>query len=56
MCEYVCPVEPRGAILISAAGDQRHLSRAEQRARWEAAEERRAAEQESGESSPYPGL
>jgi len=31
-CEFRCPVEPRGAIRVSAGGDKRHLSRTEQRA------------------------
>ncbi len=36
-CENVCPVEPRGAIRVSGGGDQRYKTRAEQRARREAA-------------------
>jgi polyferredoxin len=57
MCEYVCPIEPLGAIHVSALGDQRHLSREEQQARREAAEARRAGPAETpGEAeSPYPG-
>jgi len=64
LCEFVCPVEPRGAIRVSSSGDSRHQTRAEQRARWEAAKpERDAAEsaprspgrQETGGGSPYPG-
>ncbi len=37
-CENVCPVEPRGAIRVTGGGDQRHLTRAEQRARREGAQ------------------
>lgn len=31
MCEWVCPVEPLGAIRVCSAGDRRHLSREAQR-------------------------
>jgi len=55
LCEYVCPVEPSGAVHVSASGDQRHLSRAEQKARREAAEARRGQAQETPGASPYPG-
>lgn len=51
LCEFVCPVETRGAIRVSAAGDRRHQTREEQRARWEQAR----AKQERGGESPYPG-
>ena len=51
MCEYVCPVEPRGAIRVTSSGDRRHLSRDEQRAIRELAGE------DAGElHTPYPGL
>jgi len=54
-CEWVCPVEPRGAIRVTSAGDRRHLPRAEQRAHREAAETATAAPTEgSGGESPYP--
>jgi ferredoxin-type protein NapF len=56
LCEFVCPVEPRSAIRVNASGDSRHQTRAEQRARWEAARRQRdRGEQESGGGSPYPG-
>jgi Fe-S-cluster-containing hydrogenase component 2 len=48
MCEYVCPVEPLGAIRVSSAGDRRHLTRHQQR------ELREQAEQEKTAASPYP--
>lgn len=55
-CEFVCPVEPRGAIRISGAGDRRHQTRAEQRAHWETAKATRdQGEQETVGGSPYPG-
>jgi ferredoxin-type protein NapF len=66
-CEFRCPVEPRGAIRVSASGDKRHLSRAEQRALREAASpgaktgeeeagsEAPAAEQDMIDKAPYPG-
>ncbi len=30
-CEWVCPVEPMGAIRVDSSGDRRHLRRAEQK-------------------------
>ena len=51
MCEYVCPVEPRGAIRVNSSGDKRHLTRNEQRAIRELAEEETLEQ-----GSPYPGL
>lgn len=51
MCEYVCPVEPRGAIRVGSSGDKRHLTRNEQRAIRELAEEETLEQ-----GSPYPGL
>jgi len=53
MCEWVCPVEPLGAIRVNSSGDRRHLSRAEQRQLRQQAEE---AGQEGGAGSPYPGF
>ncbi len=60
-CEYVCPVEPRAAIRVSASGDKRHLSREEQRALREAAPPRPDSGQgeaetsiDAGEQTPYP--
>ena len=35
MCEWVCPVEPLGAIRVCSAGDRRHLTREAQRRLWE---------------------
>jgi ferredoxin len=51
-CEAVCPVEPRGAIRVSSAGDRRHLRRGEQLALRDAAPDE--AEGEGG--LPYPEL
>ena len=48
MCEWVCPVEPLGAIRVNSSGDRRHLSREEQRSR-------QPPEQDAGHGSPYPG-
>lgn len=48
MCEYVCPVEPLGAIRVGAAGDRRHLGRRRQR------ELREQVKQEHASDSPYP--
>jgi MauM/NapG family ferredoxin protein len=31
ICEWVCPVEPLGAIRVNSSGDKRHLRRAEQK-------------------------
>jgi ferredoxin-type protein NapF len=31
MCEWVCPVEPLGAIRVNSSGDRRHLRRQEQK-------------------------
>jgi len=50
LCEWVCPVEPLGAIRVYSTGDKRHWTRDEQR------EFREQAEQESAGASPYPGL
>jgi ferredoxin len=36
-CEWVCPVEPRGAVLVNSSGDRRHLSRSARRALRESA-------------------
>jgi len=50
MCEWVCPVEPLGAIRVNSGGDRRHLGREKQkRARME-------AERESTEKTLYPGI
>jgi ferredoxin-type protein NapF len=51
MCEYVCPVEPLGAIRVGSSGDRRHLSRHEQQAIREQADEGNAEP-----ASPYPGV
>lgn len=50
MCEWVCPVEPLGAIRVDSSGDKRHLTRAEQQSL------RALAEEQSDVSSPYPNL
>jgi ferredoxin-type protein NapF len=50
ICEWVCPVEPLGAIPVDSSGDKRHFTRAEQQQLRAEAEERPASE------SPYPGL
>jgi ferredoxin-type protein NapF len=50
LCEWVCPVEPLGAVWVSSLGDKRHLSREEQR------QLRDEAEQDGVEESPYPGV
>jgi Fe-S-cluster-containing hydrogenase component 2 len=50
ICEWVCPVEPLGAIRVDSSGDKRHLTRAEQR------ELRALAEEQPAGDSPYPGL
>ncbi len=47
-CEWVCPVEPLGAIRVSSGGDRRHLTRDAQRAL------RQEPEQEVEGASPYP--
>ncbi len=47
ICEFVCPVEPLGAIRVYSSGDRRHWTREEQR------EMREQAEQESAAGSPY---
>jgi ferredoxin-type protein NapF len=53
ICEYVCPVEPLGAIWVGSSGDRRHLGRAEQRAlRKQAGQEQAPAQQDA----PYPGV
>ncbi|MFB3880204.1 MAG: 4Fe-4S dicluster domain-containing protein [Armatimonadota bacterium] len=49
MCEWVCPVEPLGAIRVNSGGDRRHLRRAEQKLL------REQAEREKAEGTPYPG-
>ena len=51
-CEWVCPVEPRGAIHVSSSGDRRHLTREEQCALRQGAE----SKQDGESKSPYPGL
>jgi polyferredoxin len=51
ICEWVCPVEPRGAIRVNSSGDKRHLTRNEQRAIREQADEGTLEPE-----SPYPGL
>jgi len=50
MCEWVCPVEPLGAIRVGSSGDRRHLTR-EERQRL-----REQAGKESTDESPYPGV
>jgi len=50
MCEWVCPVEPLGAIRVTSSGDKRHLSREQQRLL------REEAGQDRGDESPYPDL
>jgi len=61
-CEWVCPVEPKGAIYVYSSGDRRHLSRAAQKAIRAGAAERQAARaeaetrQDGATESPYPGL
>ena len=56
-CEFVCPVEPRAAILITGGGDRRELSREDQRARREAAGPLTpSSQQEPSSQSPYPGV
>jgi len=47
ICEWVCPVEPLGAIRVNSSGDKRHLRREEQKLL------RDRAEQERQEGSPY---
>jgi ferredoxin-type protein NapF len=66
ICEWVCPVEPLGAIHVGSAGDRRHLSREEQRRLREMAAEpvdqtageagRGGGRAEGAAGSPYPGL
>jgi polyferredoxin len=46
-CEWMCPVEPLGAIRVNSSGDKRHLRREERRLL------RDRAEQEKQEGSPY---
>ncbi len=53
-CEWLCPVEPKGAIRVTGGGDRRHLTRAEQRARRAAAPATPAAPDR--DASPYPGI
>jgi len=55
MCEWVCPVEPLGAIRVFSAGDRRHLTRQAQRQLRERADEETEGDL-SGQESPYPGL
>jgi polyferredoxin len=50
ICEFVCPVEPMGAIRVYSSGDRRHWTREEQR------EMRGDAEQERARGSPYPSV
>ncbi len=50
MCEWVCPVEPLGAIRVGSSGDRRHLTREE---RWRLREQ---AGKDTASESPYPGL
>ena len=47
ICEWLCPVEPLGAIRVNSSGDKRHLRREEQKLL------RDRAEQERQEGSPY---
>jgi len=54
ICEWVCPVEPLGAIRVNSSGDKRHLSREEQGLLRERAS--KAGPPADGEESPYPGL
>jgi Fe-S-cluster-containing hydrogenase component 2 len=51
-CEWVCPVEPLGAIRVNSGGDRRHWGRAKQRAHRESPT---GASQEGDGASPYPG-
>jgi polyferredoxin len=59
-CEWVCPVEPTGAIRVYSSGDKRHLSRAARKAFRESAQSGQAAasgaeaQQEGAAGSPYP--
>ena len=53
ICEWVCPVEPLGAIRVNSSGDKRHLRREEQKLLRKRAGEQSSAEQQE---SPYPGL
>jgi len=50
MCEWVCPVEPLGAIRVDSSGDRRHLGRGRQRLL------REEGGQDRGDESPYPDL
>jgi ferredoxin-type protein NapF len=65
ICEYVCPVEPLGAIRVNSSGDRRHLGREEQKLlRKRAGQEQAPAERTEGaggegpaqRGSPYPGI
>lgn len=47
LCERACPIQPQAAIHVYASGDKRHLSRVEQAA-W-----RQQAQQEPAGESPY---
>ncbi len=53
ICEWVCPVEPLGAITVSSMGDKRQLSREQQR---QLREQAPPTGQEEADGSPYPGL
>jgi len=50
MCEWICPVEPLGAIRVGSSGDRRHLGRDQQRLL------REEGGQDRGDESPYPNL
>ena len=54
ICEWVCPVEPLGAIRVYSSGDRRHWTRAEQRELRQRAEDER--QPESDGQLLYPGL
>lgn len=49
MCEWICPVEPLGAVRVNSSGDRRHLRREEQKLL------RDQVEREKQKGSPYPG-
>jgi polyferredoxin len=54
MCEWVCPVEPLGAIRVNSSGDRRHLRRAEQKLlRDQVDRENQKGSPYSGSESPY---
>ena len=49
MCEWICPVEPLGAVRVNSSGDRRHLRREEQKLL------RDQVEREKQKGSPYQG-